>query len=81
MTATSEKTPDERTPRRFLPVAVSENGSDGRSFFSVSLSRFYRTGDGRRSTGSSGLNDLPHLAMVAQQAHQAVDDLPPDSRE
>ncbi len=54
---------------------------NGRSFFSGTLSRLYRTDGGRRSTGSFGLNDLPHLAMVAGQAHQAVDDLPPDSRE
>ena len=81
MTVTPEKTPDERTPRRFLPVAISENGSDGRSFFSVTLSRLYRTNGGWRSTSSFGLNDLPHLAMVARQAHPAVDDLPPDSRE
>ena len=76
MTVTSEKTPDERTPRRFLPVAISENGSDGPSLFSVTLSRLYPADAGWRSTGSLGLNDLPHLAMVAQQAHQAVDDLP-----
>ena len=51
------------------------------SFFSATLSRLYPTDGGWRSTGSSGLNDLPHLALVAPQAHQAVDDLPPDSRE
>ncbi len=76
MTVTSEKTPDERTPRRFLPVAISENGSDCPSLFSVTLSRLYPAAAGWRSTGSLGLNDLPHLAMVVRQGHQAVDDLP-----
>ncbi len=79
-------TPDTNTPTRELRVgsckaAVWENESDGRSFYSITFARLYRTDDGWRSTGSFGLNDLPHLAMLADRAHQAVEELARDSRE
>ena len=79
-------TPDKNTPTKELRVgsckaAIWANESDGRPFFSVTFSRLYRTDDGWRSTGSFGLNDLPHLAMLTHRAHQAVDELTPDSRE
>ena len=62
-------------------AAVREDQSDGRPFFSVTSSRLYRTDDGWRSNGSFGLNDLPHLALLAHRAHRGVEDLAPDSRE
>ncbi|MDE0052402.1 MAG: hypothetical protein OXO52_21675 [Rhodospirillales bacterium] len=79
-------TADKNTPTKELRVgsckaAIWENESDGRPFFSVTFSRLYRTDDGWRSTGSFGLNDLPHLAMLADRAHRAVEDLAPGSRE
>ncbi|MDE2881969.1 MAG: hypothetical protein OXP70_08970 [Acidobacteriota bacterium] len=78
-------TPEKNTPTKELRIgsckaAIWENESDSRPFFSVTFSRLYRTDDGWRSTSSFGLNDLPHLAMLAQRAHQAVDELTPDSR-
>ena len=75
-------TPEKNTPTKEVRVgsckaAIWENESDGRSFFSVTFSRLYRTDDGWRSTSSFGLNDLPHLAMLASRAHQAVEELTP----
>lgn len=75
-------TPEKNTPAKELRVgsckaAIWANESDGRSFFSVTFSRLYRTDDAWRSTSSFGLNDLPHLAMLAHRAHQAVDELTP----
>ena len=82
MTDTPEKTPSKRELRVGFSRATNwENESDGGSFFSVTFSRLFRTDDGWRSTGSFGLNDLPHLAMLAHRVHQAVDELTPDSRE
>lgn len=79
-------TPEKNTPTKELRVgsckaAIWENESDGRPFFSVTFSRLYRTDDGWRSTRSFGLNDLPQLAMLADRAHRAVEDLAPGSRE
>ncbi|MDE2972481.1 MAG: hypothetical protein OXU35_09265 [Acidobacteriota bacterium] len=78
-------TPEKNTPAKELRIgackaAVWENEADGRSFFSVTFSRLYHTDEGWRSTGSFGLNDLPHLAMLVQRAHQAVEELTPDRR-
>ena len=75
-------TPEKNTPTKEIRVgsckaAIWENESDGRSFFSVTFARLYRTDDGWRSTSSFGLNDLPHLAMLASRAHQAVEELTP----
>ncbi|MCY3747061.1 MAG: hypothetical protein OXH05_12605 [Acidobacteria bacterium] len=79
-------TPEKNTPTKELRVgsckaAIWENESDGRAFFSVTVARLYRTEDSWRSTGSFGLNDLPHLALLAQRAHQAVDELTAGSGE
>lgn len=79
-------TPEKNTPTKELRIgsckaAIWENASDGRPFLSVTFSRLYRTDDGWRSTCSFGLNDLPHLAMLADRAHRAVEDLTRDSRE
>ena len=73
-------TPNKNTPAKELRVgsskaAVWENEPDGRSFFSITVARLYRTNDGWRSTASFGLNDLPHLALLADRAHQAVEKL------
>ena len=78
-------TPERNIPTKEVRVgpckaAIWENESDGRPFFSVTFSRLYRTDDGWRSTGSFGLNDLPHLAMLADRAHQAIENLTPDQR-
>ena len=80
MTDTPAKPPDERTPRRSRKAAIREDESDGRSFFSVTFPRLHRTDDGSRSTGSCGLNGLPHLAMTADRTHQAVHERTPDFR-
>ena len=58
-------TPEKNSPTKEVRVgscnaAIWENESDGRTFFSVTFSRLYRTENGWRSTGSFGLNDLPH---------------------
>lgn len=79
-------TPEKNTPTMEVRVgsckaAIWENEADGRPFFCVTFSRLYRTDDGWRSTSSFGLNDLPHLAMLADRAHRAVEDLNPGSRE
>ena len=80
MTDTAEKTPPTKEiGGGSCKAAIGENESDGRASFSVTFSRLYHTDDGWRSTGSFGPNDLPHLAMLAHRAHQAVEDLTPES--
>ena len=76
MTDTHEKTaPTKELRVGSCKAAIWENASDGHPFFSVTVARLYRTEDGWRSTASFGLNDLPHLALLADRAHQAVEEL------
>ena len=58
-------------------AAIQWNESDGRSFFSIASSLLHRTADARRGTGRFGLDDLPHLAMLAHRARRAGDGGPP----
>jgi hypothetical protein len=53
-----------------IRAAVWRNYShDGLSYFTVSLSRLYKDGDGWRSSGSLGRDDLLLAAKALDQAH------------
>ena len=64
-------------------AAIWRNEADGDIFHTVTFSRLYKTEDGWRSRSSFGINDLPHLALLAQDTHRALADLnaAPDTRD
>lgn len=80
---------DDNHPRRPIAeirigsckAAIWENAGDGRTFHSASFTRLYKTDDGWRSTSSFGMNDLPHLAMLADRAQARLAELATDDRE
>ncbi|MCY3746122.1 MAG: hypothetical protein OXH05_07795 [Acidobacteria bacterium] len=56
-------------------AAIWRNEADGNTFHTATFSRLYRTEDGWRSRSSFGINDLPHLALLAQDTHRALAEL------
>lgn len=56
-------------------AAIWRNQADGNTFHSATFSRLYKTEDGWRSGSSFGINDLPHLALLAQETHRALAEL------
>ena len=71
---------DTRPPVHELRVgtcraAIWRNEAQGQPFHTASFSRLYKTDDGWRSRSSFGINDLPHLALLAQETHRAIAEL------
>lgn len=56
-------------------AAIWRNETDGSTFHTATFSRLYKTDDGWRSGSSFGINDLPHLAFLAQETHRALAEL------
>lgn len=56
-------------------AAIWRNDAEGNTFHSATFSRLYKTDDGWRSRSSFGINDLPHLALLAQETHRALAEL------
>ena len=53
-------------------AAIWRNQAEGNTFHSATFSRLYKTEDGWRNRSSFGINDLPHLALLAQETHRAI---------
>ena len=56
-------------------AAIWRNEAEGNTFHTATFSRLYKTEDGWRSRSSFGINDLPHLALLAQDTHRALAEL------
>lgn len=56
-----------------ISAAVWRNTTDGKTFFNVTFTRYYRTEDGEYHYVSSfGRDDLPLIAKLANQAHSFI---------
>ena len=56
-------------------AAIWRNEADGNTFHTATFSRLYKAEDGWRSRSSFRINDLPHLALLAQNTHRALAEL------
>jgi len=56
-------------------AAIWRNEAEGNTFHRATFSRLYKTEEGWRSRSSFGLNDLPHLAVLAQETHRVLAEL------
>ena len=70
---TKKKTPDAKVSVDLQTASIWKNESKGKAFYNVTLNRRYRTAKGdRKSTDSSGAEDLLALAKLADLAHTKV---------
>ena len=74
-TATQNKPVDTLRERGGLKATIWKNSSDKGSFYSIELSRTYRTENGYGDSRSFNDSDLLVVARLAQKAHDKIGEL------
>lgn len=73
---TQPKKPAAELKCGLITASIWKNESDkGKTHYSVTFNRAYRSGEKWKRTGSFGPGDLPGLAKLADQAHAKIDEL------
>ena len=74
-TATQNKPVDTLRERGGLKATIWKNSTDKGNFYSIDISRTYRTDEGYRDSRSFNDSDLLVVARLAQKAHDRIGEL------